>query len=74
MNTMMHDTSMHDTSQRIGWLRSQAVLLPPVSGGEPSACLAVPLHCFFDMTDLCTRDRRYSGGTAGEERSGAHRG
>ncbi|MFL6245218.1 MAG: hypothetical protein ACJ74H_04280 [Thermoanaerobaculia bacterium] len=54
-----------DFSTRAGW---------PIAG-ELSARLArIPSTRFFDITALCTRDRQHSGGRAGEERSGAHRG
>ena len=70
MNSTMH----RELSKRTGWLASQPVL-PPVCGGELSARSArIPHVRFFDITVLCTRDRLYIGGKAGEERSGAHRG
>ena len=70
----MNSTMQRELSKWTGWPMSHRVL-PPVCGGELSARAArIPNPRFFDITALCTRDRRLYGGKAGEERSGAHRG
>lgn len=70
MNTTMHDKF----SQRIGWLGGLAVRPPDVRSELSARVRSDSAYRFFDTTVLCTRDRRHHGGTAGEGRSGAHRG
>jgi len=64
---------LRDLSKRAGWPISRHGF-PPFRGGERVARAArLSNPRFFDSTALCTRDRRFDGGKAGEERSGAHR-